>query len=128
MSYTEASPRRRTSPCCPFSESNSSLRGVDRAGFKASRVERNLAAIEALQARGVTVNGCFVLGFDADGPEVFDAVLDFVDRSQLMEVQLTVLTPFPGTPLYDRLKREGRLLRDGDEERQFFHRHLGSYE
>jgi radical SAM superfamily enzyme YgiQ (UPF0313 family) len=37
-------------------------------------------------------------------------VRDFVRDSGLLEVQVTVQTPFPGTPLYDRLRREGRLL------------------
>jgi radical SAM superfamily enzyme YgiQ (UPF0313 family) len=43
---------------------------------------------------------------------VFDDVLDFVRDSALYEVQVTFMTAFPGTPLYARLKREGRILRD----------------
>jgi radical SAM superfamily enzyme YgiQ (UPF0313 family) len=59
---------------------------------------------------GVSVNCCFILGLDAHTPDVFADVLDFVRASGLAEVQYTVLTPFPGTPLYARLRREGRLL------------------
>ena len=58
------------------------------------------------------MNGCFILGLDGDTPEVFDDVLDFVRDSGLYEVQVTFQTAFPGTPLYARLKREGRILRD----------------
>ena len=58
----------------------------------------------------VSVNGCFILGLDAHTPDVFGEVLEFVRSSGLAEVQYTVLTPFPGTPLYARLDREGRLL------------------
>jgi hypothetical protein len=58
----------------------------------------------------VAVNGCFVLGLDGDEPDEFDAVADFVADSGLFDVQITVLTPFPGTPLYDRLLAEDRLL------------------
>jgi radical SAM superfamily enzyme YgiQ (UPF0313 family) len=58
------------------------------------------------------VNGCFILGLDNHTPDVFPAILEFVRRSGLAEVQFTVLTPFPGTPLYHRLKAEGRLLSD----------------
>jgi radical SAM superfamily enzyme YgiQ (UPF0313 family) len=72
-----------------------------------SRYER---AIETIQSRGITVNGCFVLGLDGHTPEVFDQVYDFVERTNLYEVQVTVLTPFPGTPLYRRLQAERRLL------------------
>ena len=55
------------------------------------------------------MNGCFILGLDGDTPEVFDDVLAFVRDSGLYEVQITFLTAFPGTPLYARLKREGRI-------------------
>jgi hypothetical protein len=44
--------------------------------------------------------------------DVFDDVFDFVRGSSLYEVQVTFLTPFPGTPLYHRLRQEGRILRD----------------
>ena len=66
---------------------------------------------------GIAVNGCFVLGLDGDGPGVFDAVEAFVRESGQFDVQITVMTPFPGTPLYERLRREGRLLEDGAWER-----------
>jgi radical SAM superfamily enzyme YgiQ (UPF0313 family) len=90
------------------------LRGLElRGDWKARRFDRYRAAIDRIQAHGITVNGCFVLGLDGSGPEVFDEVAQFVADSGLYEVQITVLTPFPGTPLYERLRREGRLLRPG---------------
>ena len=46
-------------------------------------------------------------------PEVFDAVARFVDETDPFDVQITVLTPFPGTPLYARLLAEGRILEPG---------------
>ena len=58
------------------------------------------------------MNGCFILGLDNDTPDSFEAVERFVKASGLMEVQVTVLTPFPGTALYRRLRAEGRLLRE----------------
>jgi len=87
------------------------LSGMDPAGWKRRRAPRMLRTIDALQSRGVSVNGCFILGLDGHTPDTFPRVLDFVRRSGLAEVQYTVLTPFPGTPLYERLRREGRLLR-----------------
>jgi radical SAM superfamily enzyme YgiQ (UPF0313 family) len=69
--------------------------------------------VRRIQAEGITVNGCFVLGLDRHTPDVFEEVLDFALRVPLYEVQITVLTPFPGTPLYDRLLREGRILHPG---------------
>jgi hypothetical protein len=94
------------------------LAGVEQAAnWKARQVDRYLAAIDRLQSRGITVNGCFVLGLDRSGPDSFEAIWRFVKESGLFEVQITVQTPFPGTPLYDRLRREGRLLYEGAWER-----------
>jgi len=57
------------------------------------------------------------MGMDGDGPESFDNVYNFVEQSGLYDVQLTYLTPFPGTPLYHRLSEEGRILVDEASER-----------
>jgi radical SAM superfamily enzyme YgiQ (UPF0313 family) len=89
-----------------------SLAGIDRSNWKARRRGDYLKAIDTLQGAGVTVNGCFIVGLDADTPDIFEQVRDFVRESGLIEVQVTVLTPFPGTRLYDRLKAEGRLLQE----------------
>jgi radical SAM superfamily enzyme YgiQ (UPF0313 family) len=89
-----------------------SLAGIERTDWKAKRRGDYLRAIDRLQSAGVTVNGCFVLGFDADTPAIFEEVRDFVRESGLLEVQVTVQTPFPGTRLYTRLKYEGRLISD----------------
>lgn len=87
------------------------IEGVElRRNWKRGRFAHYLEAVERIQSHGIAVNGCFVLGLDGDGPEVFDAVADFVAESGQFDVQITVLTPFPGTPLYDRLLEEGRLL------------------
>ncbi len=83
------------------------------SNWKLHRLPGYEGAIRAIQSRGVTVNGCFVLGLDGQDERIFDAVYDFVDRSGLYEVQITVLTPFPGTPLHRRLARERRLLDEG---------------
>jgi len=85
--------------------------------WKRRRQPDYLAAIRTIQAHGITVNGCFVLGLDGQDETIFDAVHDFVERSGLYEVQITVLTAFPGTPLHARLKREGRLLKEDAWER-----------
>ena len=91
----------------------SSLDGVELNGnWKARQQDKYKAAIEKIQSCGITVNGCFILGLDGDTSEVFDQVHKFVKDSGLYEVQITFLTAFPGTPLYQRLKQEGRILRD----------------
>jgi radical SAM superfamily enzyme YgiQ (UPF0313 family) len=90
------------------------LAGVEmRRDMKAKWAHHYAERIAAIQSAGITVNGCFILGLDGHGPEIFEQVLDFSVRHHLYDVQITVLTPFPGTPLYDRLAREGRLLHPG---------------
>jgi radical SAM superfamily enzyme YgiQ (UPF0313 family) len=88
------------------------LDGLDPHNWKRNRAPRYLEAIDRIQSRGVTVNGCFILGLDSHTPAVFETVRDFVRASGLLEVQITVQTPFPGTPLYRRLARENRLLEE----------------
>jgi radical SAM superfamily enzyme YgiQ (UPF0313 family) len=89
-----------------------SLDGLDAANWKAKRHDRYRRAIDQIQSRGITVNGCFIVGLDQDTPDIFDEVERFVKSTALMEVQVTILTPFPGTALYRRLQAEGRLLRE----------------
>ena len=90
-----------------------SLDGMElKSNWKARQQDHYKEAIAKIQSYGVTVNGCFILGLDGDSPEVFDDVLKFVRESGLYEVQITFMTAFPGTPLYSRLKQEGRILRD----------------
>lgn len=88
------------------------LDGIDARGWKRKQLDGYRAAIDRIQRSGVTVNGTFIIGLDADTPDTFERVVEFVRSSNLCEVQITVLTPFPGTRLYDRLKAEGRLLQD----------------
>lgn len=87
------------------------LSGLElRSDWKHRKFSQYREAIRAIQSRGITVNGCFVLGLDGHTPAIFDQVFDFVREAELYEVQVTILTPFPGTPLYARLEKEGRLL------------------
>jgi radical SAM superfamily enzyme YgiQ (UPF0313 family) len=83
-----------------------------RANWKARKVDSYLEVIRRVQDRGVRVNGCFILGLDGTGTESFEQIWQFVRQSGLYDVQITVQTAFPGTPLYARLKHEGRILRD----------------
>ncbi|MDP6050143.1 MAG: radical SAM protein [SAR202 cluster bacterium] len=82
------------------------------ANWKLKQHEKYKEAIAKIQSYGITVNGCFVLGLDGDSSEVFEEVYKFVKDSGLYEVQITIMTAFPGTPLYRRLKQEQRLIRD----------------
>ncbi len=89
-----------------------SLDGIDKANWKFKRRQQYLDAIKTIQSHGVTVNGCFIVGNDADDKGIFETLRDFIEASELLEAQVTILTPFPGTRLLQRLRNEGRLLYD----------------
>jgi radical SAM superfamily enzyme YgiQ (UPF0313 family) len=68
--------------------------------------------IRRFHARGMMIYGTFVFGYDADTPESFDRAAAFAREHSLCIANFNPLTPMPGTGLYDRLRKEGRLLRD----------------
>lgn len=78
--------------------------------WKYKRFDDYKQAIRNIQSHGITVNGCFILGLDGHKTDIFDKVFEFVKETELYEVQITYMTPFPGTPLYTRLLKEDRLL------------------
>jgi radical SAM superfamily enzyme YgiQ (UPF0313 family) len=93
------------------SPNQSPLEGVElRSNFKARRASSYLDGLRRIQDHGITANGCFILGLDRHTPDIFEEVYEFALKAPLYDVQITVLTPFPGTPLYDRLLAEGRIL------------------
>ena len=59
---------------------------------------------------GMTVQGGIIFGFDQDTPDIFETTLQHVYEWDLDVLEVNILTPFPGTPLFDKLEREGRIL------------------
>lgn len=88
------------------------LKGIDRKDWKHKQFDNYLKAIDKIQSYGISVNGCFILGFDTDTKDTFKETEQFIIDSNLSEVQITLLTPFPGTELYNQLKSQNRLLKD----------------
>lgn len=68
------------------------------------------AALERFRAHGLRIYGTFVFGYDHDTDETFDQTLAFAQQQGLFIAAFNHITPFPGTPLYQRLEQEGRLL------------------
>jgi len=67
--------------------------------------------IKRIHDNGIRTVGAFVFGSDGDRKDVFQRTTEFILDTNIDMAQLTVLTPLPGTRLYDRLRREARLLR-----------------
>ncbi|MBC7776788.1 MAG: B12-binding domain-containing radical SAM protein, partial [Phycisphaerae bacterium] len=78
--------------------------------WKQSRYDTYIENIQRIQSYGITVNGCFILGLEHTDHNYFEQVFQFIREANLFEVQITVMTAFPGTPLYDSLLKQNRLI------------------
>lgn len=82
------------------------------AGKKSPIPKDYARRVRIFHDNGIQVNGSFVLGFDHDGPEVFDTLISWVEANRLECATFHILTPYPGTPLFRQMKAEGRILHE----------------
>jgi radical SAM superfamily enzyme YgiQ (UPF0313 family) len=68
--------------------------------------------IHSLHRFGIAICGSFIFGFDEDDPSVFEETVSFAIQTKLFSAIFMILTPYPGTAFYHRVKNEGRLVRD----------------
>jgi radical SAM superfamily enzyme YgiQ (UPF0313 family) len=69
-----------------------------------------LNSIEKIQSFGILVHASFILGNDFDTPSTVGELVDFIKKSKLLMPLINILTPFPGTKLFERLEKEGRIM------------------
>jgi radical SAM superfamily enzyme YgiQ (UPF0313 family) len=79
-----------------------------RKGF--NHPESYLDAIKKIHDYGIGVSGAFVFGLDGDDEGVFDRTYEFVQKAKLESPYFSILTPYPGTRLHQRLAWEGRII------------------
>ncbi len=78
---------------------------------KQQNVNRNLIeSVRRMQRAGLQVQGGFIVGFDSDTPSVFQRQIDFIQKSGIVTAMVGLLNAPPGTRLYERMKKEGRLI------------------
>jgi radical SAM superfamily enzyme YgiQ (UPF0313 family) len=75
-----------------------------------NRVEEYAQIIDRIHAHGIAVQAGLVFGFDHDTPSIFEDTIDFLEQAGVQNATFNILTPFPGTPLYQKMEAEGRLL------------------
>jgi len=80
------------------------------AGKKTNKVEVYCKHVKKIHEYGMSIIGFFVFGFDYDTIDVFDKTTDLIEKCEIDAPLPFILTPLPGTPLYDRFEREGRIL------------------
>jgi len=66
-------------------------------------------SVKQLQRAGLQVQGGFIVGFDNDPPSIFQQQIDFIQKSGIVTAMVGLLQAPPGTRLYERLRKEGRL-------------------
>jgi radical SAM superfamily enzyme YgiQ (UPF0313 family) len=82
---------------------NNARKGFNRASDYSEIVKR-------IHEHGIAVQAGIVFGFDDDKPDVFDETIKFLEDTGIQNATFHILTPYPGTPLYERLNAEGRIL------------------
>ena len=87
-----------------------SSRNLEAMGKNVNLRHDYLNAIKTIQSFGIMVHGSFILGYDFDTTESFDELIDFINEAELLMPLINILTPLPGTRLYNRFEDEGRLL------------------
>lgn len=86
------------------------LKRINSNKWKARHLDRYEEYIDRIQSIGIGVMGAFIVGLDTDTVAVFDEIADFVLRTNLYAMQVTVATPYPGSRLRERLLTEGRVI------------------
>ena len=76
----------------------------------AQMIEATRRQVDAMQERGIRFHAAFGVGFDDDDAGVFDRILRFCQDAEILTAEFFIATPFPNTPLFHQLSREGRLL------------------
>ena len=90
----------------------------DEPGLIASNKMQNtrrslLQSVGRIQSHGIEVMGGFILGFDTDKEDIFDRMVEFIEKSGIPIAMVGLLQAMPGTQLFRRLRREGRIVDAG---------------
>jgi radical SAM superfamily enzyme YgiQ (UPF0313 family) len=90
----------------------------DESGLIASNKLQNtrrslLDSVATIQSYGMQVMGGFILGFDTDRDDIFDSMVEFIQKSGIPIAMVGLLQAMPGTQLFRRLGKEGRILDAG---------------
>ena len=83
---------------------------IDQAGKGTNKVENYAKAIQKIKDHGMVVTGFFIFGLDHDTLDIFDRTLQAIFDWGLDEASFSIITPYPGTRLFERLESEGRII------------------
>jgi radical SAM superfamily enzyme YgiQ (UPF0313 family) len=75
-----------------------------------NKVEDFKKMIKRVHEHGMTIQGGIIFGFDEDEPNIFETTIETIKDWGIDVLEVNILTPYPGTPLFERLDKEGRIL------------------
>jgi hypothetical protein len=75
--------------------------------------------VEKIRQSGLWVLAGFIVGFDSDDETIFERQLQFIDKTAITWAMAGVLQAPPTTPLFDRMRKEGRLIEDSEATSNF---------
>ena len=87
-----------------------SQKTLDEIGKTSNRVEEYFQAVKNIHGHGMAVIGSFMFGFDSDTKDVFDETLKTIKELEIDVADFCILTPVIGTPVFNKLEKEGRIL------------------
>lgn len=87
-----------------------STAALKRMGKSIKQLSANEDAIKKIKGFGIIFHASMVFGFDEEDKSIFGETLEFLLKNKISSVSFNVLTPYPGTRIYDQFKKEGRLL------------------
>lgn len=98
--------------CCAWAIGLESVsqESINYLGKKTNKVKDYASTIKKIHDHGMMVFADFIFGFDTDNKDIFDKTKDMVSDMNLDLVTFNVLTPLPSTPLFNKLKKERRIL------------------
>lgn len=85
-------------------------KNIDDMGKRTNKVKRYEASIRNIKDHGMMVTGLFMFGFDNDIVGIFDSTLEAMYKWDLDNAAFSIVTPYPGTYLFNQLKNEGRII------------------
>ncbi len=94
---------------------NIGMESIDRETLKTMKKRQNKAteykeALEKLRRLGISYSLNFIFGWDTERPDIFESTLEFLMENRVPVAYFNILTPHKGTPLYERMKKEGRII------------------
>jgi radical SAM superfamily enzyme YgiQ (UPF0313 family) len=90
--------------------SEKNLKGIDKHNWKFHRLKKYSHYIKKIQSHGIGIIGAFILGLENDDISVFNKTENFILENFLADIQISILTPLPGTRLRRKLEKEKRIL------------------